>query len=71
MQRKTSTIPRAPIVRILIRSGAQRVSAPAADVLAEIVKEISMKIASKAVEIAKHSGRKTVNEADVRLAAKP
>jgi len=70
MQRKTTTIPKAAIARILINNGAKRISAPAVNVLTEIVTEISLKIATKAVQISKHSGRKTVQEGDVKLAAK-
>lgn len=70
MQRKTSTIPKAPIARLVMNAGAKRVSEPAVKALSEIVQEISLKIAARAVEIAKHSGRKTVHESDVKLAAK-
>lgn len=70
MQKKTNTIPKAPIARILMNAGAKRVSQPAIDALAEIVEQISLKIAARSVEIAHHSGRKTVHEDDVKLAAK-
>lgn len=70
MQRKTSTIPRAPVARILMKAGAKRVSENAASSFAEILKDISLDIGRKAVEIAKHSGRKTVHEKDIKLAAK-
>ena len=70
MVRKTSTIPKATVARIMMNSGAKRVSAPAVNALSDIVKDISLEIASRAVEIAKHSGRKTVHEGDIKLAAK-
>ncbi len=70
MQRKTSTIPKAAVARILMNAGAKRVSEPAASALSDIVKDISLEIASRAVEIAKHSGRKTIHAEDVKLAAK-
>ncbi|TKJ17662.1 histone [Candidatus Woesearchaeota archaeon B3_Woes] len=70
MQRKTSTIPKATVARIMMNSGARRVSASAVNALSDIVKDISLEIASRAVEIAKHSGRKTVHEGDIKLAAK-
>lgn len=70
MQRKTSTIPKATVARIMMNSGAKRVSASAVNALSDIVKDISLEIASRAVEIAKHSGRKTVHEGDVKLAVK-
>ena len=70
MQRKTTTIPKASVARILMNAGAKRVSDPAASIFSSILKDISLEIASKAVQIARHSGRKTVQEGDVRLAAK-
>ena len=70
MQRRTSTIPKATVGRIMMNSGAKRVSASAVNALSDIVKDISLEIASRAVEIAKHAGRKTVHEGDVKLAAK-
>lgn len=70
MQRKTSTIPKATVARIIMNAGARRVSASAVNALSDIVKDISLEIASRAVEIAKHSGRKTVHEGDIKLAAK-
>ncbi len=70
MQRKTSTIPKAAVVRILMNVGAKRVADSAASALAGIAKEKGLEIASRAVEISKHAGRKTVHEGDVKLAAK-
>ena len=70
MQRRINTIPRATIARILMNAGAKRVSAPATNALADIVHDISLKIASRAVEITKHAKRKTVHEGDIKLAAK-
>ena len=70
MSRNISIIPKAPISRILMKAGAKRVSADAVDAFTEIITELTQKIATKAGEMAKHSGRKTVHEEDVRLAAK-
>lgn len=70
MARKVSIIPKAPIGRILMRAGAKRVSQEAVDTFTEILTEMTEKIATRAAEISKHSGRKTVHEGDVRLAAK-
>ena len=70
MSRKVDVIPRAPVARILMQAGAKRVSESAVAVFAEIIKEMAEKIGTKAVMIAKHSGRKTVHEGDVKLAAK-
>ena len=70
MARKASTIPKAPMGRILMKAGAKRVSQDAVDAFTEILTEETEKIAKKAAEIAKHSGRKTVHEGDIKLAAK-
>jgi histone H3/H4 len=69
-QRTTHVIPRAPVSRILMNAGAKRVSAGAADAFADILHEKALKIGEKAAMIAKHSGRKTVHEGDVKLAAR-
>ena len=69
-QRKTQTVPKAPAARILLRAGAKRVSAGAAEAFADVIHEIALKIGEKSVLIAKHSGRKTVHGEDVKLAAK-
>ena len=70
MKRKTSTIPKASVARILMKAGAKRVSAGASDAFVEVMTDIAMKISSKASQIAKHAGRKTVHEGDVKLASK-
>ena len=69
-QRKTSTIPKAPAARILVNAGAKRVSAGAAEAFSDVIHEIGLKIGEQAVRIAKHSGRKTVQEEDIKLAAR-
>ncbi len=70
MQRKVSLVPKAPVARILINAGAKRVSADAVDAFADVIQEISEGIAEQAAKIAKHSGRKTVQDGDIKLAAK-
>ena len=69
-QRKTQTIPKAPVARILMNAGAKRVSADAAEAFADVLHELALKVGEKAVLIAKHSGRKTVHEGDVKLAVR-
>lgn len=69
-QRKTHIIPRATVARLLMKAGAQRVSAEAAETFAAIIQDIAEDIGRQASRIAKHSGRKTVQEKDIRLAAK-
>ncbi|MBI2654180.1 NFYB/HAP3 family transcription factor subunit [Candidatus Woesearchaeota archaeon] len=70
MGRKTSTIPKASVARILIKAGAKRVSEGGVAAFTEVLTDIAVKISSKASDIAKHAGRKTVHEGDVRLASK-
>jgi len=63
-------MPKAPVGRILFKAGAKRVSQPAIDTFSDVLREVAEGIATKAVQIAKHSGRKTVQEGDIKLAAK-
>ncbi|UCE14482.1 MAG: NFYB/HAP3 family transcription factor subunit [Candidatus Heimdallarchaeota archaeon] len=59
----------ARVEKIIRNAGAFRVSADAVYRLNELCTEYGMNVARYAVEIAKHSGRKTVQEPDIRLAA--
>jgi len=70
MGKRASIIPKAPVGRILVNGGAKRVSASAVDAFTEVLTSIAEKISTQAVKIAKHSGRKTVHEGDIKLAAK-
>jgi DNA-binding protein len=70
MGRKTTTIPKAPLGRILTKVGAKRISDESLALFSEILTEIGQEISEHAVKISKHSGRKTVLESDIKLAAK-
>ncbi len=59
----------ARVEAIIRNAGAQRVSAEAIEKLNEVLTDYGMQIARYAVELAKHSGRKTVKETDIKLAA--
>jgi histone H3/H4 len=59
----------ARVERIIRDAGAFRVSADAIYRLNEIITDHGMGLSRYAVDIAKHSGRKTVQEADIKLAA--
>jgi histone H3/H4 len=61
-------LPLAPISRLVRNAGAERVSEEASQALAELLEEYGEKVAKKAVSLAKHAGRKTVNAADIREA---
>ncbi len=69
-QRKTTTIPKAPVARMLMNAGAKRVSAKAAEAFADVLYTMGLEIGERAVRIAKHSGRKTVQGGDVKLATR-
>ncbi|HIP66649.1 MAG TPA: histone [Candidatus Nanopusillus sp.] len=70
MAKRTTPIPVAPLYKILRKAGASRVSEEAKREFVEIIVEVAEKIAERAVELAKHAGRKTVQEEDIRLAKK-
>ncbi len=66
---KMSGFARARVERLIRNAGAFRVAGDAIDRLNEVLTEYSTNVAKYAVEIARHSGRKTVKESDVILAA--
>lgn len=70
MAKRTRKIPKAAAAKILHMMGGERVSDEAAAVFADILEEIGQDIAEQAVKISKHSGRKTVQSGDVKLAAR-
>ena len=63
-------IPLAIAERILKNAGAQRVSEEAKVAFSDILKEIAEEIGNHSAAISKHAGRKTVQEEDIKLAAK-
>jgi histone H3/H4 len=59
----------ARVERLLREAGAKRVSAGAIERFNDVLTEKGLSIAKYAVEIARYSGRKTVKESDIVLAA--
>ncbi|MFX1283876.1 MAG: histone [Promethearchaeota archaeon] len=59
----------ARVERLIRDAGAFRVSADAITSLNQIIVNRGLEIARYAVEIAGHSGRKTIKDSDIRLAA--
>ena len=59
----------AKVEKLIRNAGAHRVSADAVSRLNEILTNYGTDLAKYAVEIARHSGRKTVKENDVKLAS--
>ena len=60
---------RARVEKLIRTAGAYRVAAGAIDRLNEILTDYATGVSKYAVDIAKHSGRKTVKESDIILAA--
>ena len=63
-------LPIAPIGRIIKNAGAERVSDDAREESAKTLEEMGEEIASEAVKLAKHAGRKTIKASDVEMVVK-
>ncbi|MCK4967415.1 MAG: NFYB/HAP3 family transcription factor subunit [Candidatus Aenigmarchaeota archaeon] len=63
-------LPIAAMERIIRDAGAERVSKDAAELFSEYIENIALTKAEEAVSVAKHAGRKTVKEADIKFIKK-
>jgi histone H3/H4 len=70
MPRPGTIIPKAPVIKIMENAGAKRVSDNGAESLVETLIAYAVQVSERAVKIAEHSGRKTVQAGDIRLAVK-
>ena len=66
---KGGSFANARIEKLIRTAGAHRVSADAVSQMNEVLSNYGSTIAKYAVEIARHSGRKTVKENDIKLAS--
>ncbi|MFC1697378.1 histone family protein [Nanoarchaeota archaeon] len=70
MPKRSTIIPQAPIGRILVNSGAKRVSAEAIEAFVDVLEDIATDISKQALQAAKHAGRKTIHDSDIKIASK-
>jgi histone H3/H4 len=61
-------IPNSAVDRIIRKSGATRVSKSAIHILQKELEDYGTKIATLAIEIASHAGKKTIEGEDITLA---
>ncbi|WP_370448666.1 histone family protein [Methanohalophilus sp. RSK] len=68
MKNRMTIIPVAPVGRVIREAGAERISENASAELARILEEYGIKISNEAIALARHAGRKTVKEEDIKMA---
>jgi DNA-binding protein len=60
----------APLERILKKAGAKRVSREAAEEFGNVLEDYIIRLSTEANLLARHAGRKTITEEDVKIARK-
>jgi len=58
----------APLERILKKAGAERVSKDALEEFGNVLEDYIVRVSMEANMMAKHAGRKTITEDDVKMA---
>jgi len=66
----TRLLPLAAMEKILKQCGAERVSDKAKVAMKNVMEDIADDIAARAIKFAKHAGRTTVKDRDIKLATK-
>ncbi|HLB70990.1 MAG: histone family protein [Candidatus Methanoperedens sp.] len=67
-QQVPPVLPLAPVERVIRKAGADRVSEGAGIELAKVLEDYGLEVSREAIALAKHAGRTTVKEEDIRLA---
>ncbi|NJD77576.1 MAG: histone family protein [Candidatus Methanoperedens sp.] len=67
-QQVPPVLPLAPVERIIRKAGAERVAEDAGVELAKVLEDYGLEVSREAMNLAKHAGRTTVKEEDIRLA---
>ena len=62
-------LPHAPVRRIMKEAGAARVSDGAEAALAELLETHALRVTQEALKLMQHTGRTTLRETDIRMAA--
>ncbi|MBL7170118.1 MAG: NFYB/HAP3 family transcription factor subunit [Candidatus Aenigmarchaeota archaeon] len=68
MAKAKKELPLAPLERLLRKAGAKRVSKGAVKEFAAVIADYAYDLSSEAAVLAKHAGRKTIINSDVRMA---
>ena len=68
MAKTKKELPLAPLERLLRKAGAKRVSKGAVREFAAVIADYAHDLSAESATLAKHAGRKTIIDTDVRMA---
>ena len=68
MAKTKKELPLAPLERLLRKAGSKRVSKGAVKEFGMVIADYAYDLSAEAATLAKHAGRKTIIDADVRMA---